>query len=85
MCMCINHAGHVINVTLTDTSKSKTCFLRVNFVVLFKVFIDKVMIFVDIVKIYMSRLVGKPTMWFPNRSYTNRAVQKMARDLKFWV
>ena len=23
----------------------------------------------------MSRLVGKPTMWFPNRSDTNRAVQ----------
>ena len=31
---------------------------------------------------YLSRLVGKPTMWFPNRSDTNRAVQaqKMARD-----
>ena len=24
---------------------------------------------------YMSRLVGKPTMWFPNRSNTNQAVQ----------
>ena len=34
----------------------------------------------------MSRLVGKPTMWFPNRSDTNRAVQaqKQARSLKFW-
>ena len=34
----------------------------------------------------MSRLVGKPTMWFPNRFNTNRAVQaqKMARSLKFW-
>ena len=33
----------------------------------------------------MSRLVGKPTMWFPNRSDTNRAVQlqKQARRLKF--
>ena len=33
-----------------------------------------------------SRLVGKPAMWFPNRSDTNRAVQaqKMARSLKFW-
>ena len=33
----------------------------------------------------MSRLVGKPTMWFPNRSDTNRAVeaQKRARSLKF--
>ena len=30
--------------------------------------------------------MGKPTMWFPNRSDTNRAVQaqKMARDWKFW-
>ena len=28
----------------------------------------------------------KPTMWFPNRSDTNRAVQsqKQARSLKFW-
>ena len=24
---------------------------------------------------YLSRLVGKPTMWFPNRSATNRPVQ----------
>ena len=31
--------------------------------------------------------MGKPTMWFPNRSDTNRAVQaqKMARDGKFWI
>ena len=35
--------------------------------------------------LYRSRLVGKPTMWFPNRSDTNQAVQaqKMARDWKF--
>ena len=35
----------------------------------------------------MSRLVGKPTMWFPSRSDTNRPVQsqKMARSLKFWI
>ena len=34
----------------------------------------------------MSRLVGKPTMWFPNRSDTSRPVhlQKLARNLKFW-
>ena len=34
----------------------------------------------------MSHLVKKPTMWLPNRSVTNRAVQaqKMARDWKFW-
>ena len=34
----------------------------------------------------MSRLVGKPTMWFPNRSDTNLRVQsqKRARSLKFW-
>ena len=32
-------------------------------------------------------LVGKPTMWFPNRSDTNRPVQaqKQARSLKFWI
>ena len=37
--------------------------------------------------ILMSRLVGKPTMWFPNRSDTNRPVQsqKMARSLKFRI
>ena len=35
----------------------------------------------------MSRLVGKPTMWFPNRSDTNRPVQsqKRARSLKFRI
>ena len=36
---------------------------------------------------YVSRLVGKPTMWFPNRSDTNRPVQsqKRARNLKFRI
>ena len=36
---------------------------------------------------HMSHLVGKPTMWFPNRSDTNRPVQlqKQARSLKFWT
>ena len=35
----------------------------------------------------MSRLVGKPTMWFPNRSDTNLPVQalKRARSLKFQI
>ena len=35
----------------------------------------------------LSRLVGKPTMWFPNRSDTNRPVQaqKRARRLKFRI
>ena len=35
---------------------------------------------------YLSHFVGKPTMWFPNRSDTNRPVQvqKRARSLKFW-
>ena len=38
-------------------------------------------------KLYLSRLVGKPTMWFPNRSDTNRPVQaqKRARSLKFRI
>ena len=36
---------------------------------------------------YMSCLVGKPTMWFPTRSDTNRPVQaqKRARSLKFRI
>ena len=36
---------------------------------------------------HMSGLVGKPTMWFPNRSDTNRPVQvqKRARSLKFRI
>ena len=40
-----------------------------------------------LVSTYLSRLVGKPTMWFQNRSYTNWAVQaqKMARDWKFCI
>ena len=35
----------------------------------------------------MSHLVGKPTMWFPNRSDTKQPVQaqKRARSLKFWT
>ena len=35
---------------------------------------------------YMSHLVEKPTVWFPNRSDTNWPVQlqKQARSLKFW-
>ena len=35
----------------------------------------------------MSRLVEKPTMWFPKRSDTNWPVQaqKQARGLKFWL
>ena len=35
----------------------------------------------------MSHLVGKPTMWFTNRSDTNRPAQaqKRARSLKFGV
>ena len=37
--------------------------------------------------LHLSRLVGKPTMWFPTRSNTNRPVQaqKMARGWKFWI
>ena len=36
---------------------------------------------------FLSRLMRKPTMWFPNRSDTNQSVQaqKMARGLKFWI
>ena len=36
---------------------------------------------------YLSRLAGKPTMWFPNRSGTNPLVQvqKRARSLKFLI
>ena len=39
------------------------------------------------VHFHMSHLVGKPTMWFPNRSDTKRAVlaQKRARSLKFRI
>ena len=35
----------------------------------------------------LSRLVGKPTMWFPNSSDKNQAVQaqKRARSLKFRI
>ena len=35
----------------------------------------------------LSRIVGKPTMWFPNRSDTNQAVQsqKQAGILKFRI
>ena len=35
----------------------------------------------------MSHIMRKPTIWFPNRSDTYRAVhaQKMARGWKFWI
>ena len=36
---------------------------------------------------YKSRLLGKPTMWFPNRSDTDQAVQsqKQVRSMKFQI
>ena len=39
------------------------------------------------VYMYMSRVMRKPTFWFPTRSNTNQAVQlqKMARGLRFWI
>ena len=39
------------------------------------------------VKRNLSHLMGKPTMWFLNRSDINQAVQqqKTARSLKFWI
>ena len=35
----------------------------------------------------MSRLMGKPTMWFSNRYDINQSVQAQdqARSLKFWI
>ena len=35
----------------------------------------------------LCRVVRKPTVWFPNRFYTNQAIQaqKMARGGKFWI
>ena len=32
--------------------------------------------------LHMSSLVGKPTMWFPNRSDTNRPVQAQKKSKK---
>ena len=39
------------------------------------------------IHLHLSRLVGKPTMWFPNRSDTNQLVQaqERARSLKFRI
>ena len=36
---------------------------------------------------HLSRVMRKPTLWFPTWSDTNQAVQlqKMARGLKFWI
>ena len=34
---------------------------------------------------YLSRLVGKPAMWFPNRSDTNRTVQAQKRAIRLKV
>ena len=38
-------------------------------------------------EVHLSHLLGKPTMWFPNRSDTNLPVQvqKRARSLKFLI
>ena len=35
----------------------------------------------------MSRILGKPTMWFLNRTDTNWSVpsQKKTRNVKFWI
>ena len=47
--------------------------------------IDKMM--VKGARIYLSRVMRKPTMWLPNGSDTNRAVQalKVVRGLKFLI
>ena len=41
----------------------------------------------NLIDLYMSLCVRKPTMWFPNRSDTNRPVQaqKRARSSKFRI
>ena len=41
----------------------------------------------ELVKEDLSRQVGKPAMWFRNRSDTNQAVhsQKRAISMKFWI
>ena len=42
---------------------------------------------VDSRKFHLSRVMRKPTFWFPTRSDTNQGVQlqKMDRGLKFWI
>ena len=48
---------------------------------------ERIDIDVELQTLQMSRLVGKPTMWFSNSSESNQPVQsqKMARGLKFWI
>ena len=40
-----------------------------------------------IIIVHLNRIVRKPTMWLPNRSYTKRAVQaqKFVRGWNFWI
>ena len=63
-----------------------------NFVVTYQVLIEQQLVHYNgllnsIFDMNMSRLVEKPTLWFPNRSDTNRPVkaQKRARSLKFRI
>ena len=65
------------NATVYWTAQARIYFNMVQF--------DGVML-VSIL-LQMSRLVGKPTMWFPNRFDINQPVQaqRRARSLKFWI
>ena len=36
-------------------------------------------------KSVLNCIIKRANFEFPNRSYTNQAVQKMARDFKFWI
>ena len=66
--------GHCQEDTITTRQQLSIC-LRMRMSAIYRFDINK------------SPLVGKPTMWFPNRPDTNRAAhsQKTPRSLKFQI
>ena len=73
-----------------NKNNSKLCFLDMK-IMSFRNVVDLVNKFhikkIQFTILYMSRVMRKPTFWFPTWSDTNQAVQlqKMARDLKFRI
>ena len=69
-----------------QTRRSDGSSLKITSIVTFSGYLIEVLV-VMFGYFHMSRVMRKPTFWFPTWSDTNRAVQpqKMARDLKFRI
>ena len=82
-CLCIVHITLSICI---DYIGSTIQIYKTHFWFLLTLFTPEVLLYADrLIKIQLSRVMRKPTFWFPTWSNTNQAVQlqKMDRGLKF--